>query len=25
VLERSRWYVPAPVVELILRCAASSR
>ncbi len=25
VLERSRWYVPAPVADLILRCAASSR
>lgn len=25
VLERSRWYVPAPVAQLILRCAGSSR
>jgi hypothetical protein len=25
VLERSRWYVPVPVVDLILRCAAGSR
>ncbi len=25
VLERSRWYVPAPVVNLILRCVGSSR
>jgi hypothetical protein len=25
VLERSRWHVPAPLVELILRCAGGSR
>ncbi len=25
VLERSRWFVPAPVVSLILRCVGSSR